>query len=62
MRISQRDTIIAFEKSIDLQYGSPGIWGSGVLSETGRSIQGIQNEKILVNPYRPFLSICCYYY
>lgn len=32
-------------------YGSPGIWGSGVLFETGRSIQGIQNEKTLVNTF-----------
>ena len=38
--------------------GSAGIWGSGILSENGRSIQGIQNEKMVMNTVMLYIFKC----
>jgi hypothetical protein len=36
-------------------YSSPGIWGSGILFETGRSIPGIHNKQVLVKNISEYL-------
>lgn len=57
MGISQRETIISHEKSIDLHCMVRLLFRvQGHFFETGRAIQGIQNGKILVNTFMPYIS------